>query len=181
MLDETSDASSEESPEDADVEAEMLRMMQEEVGGEDGGGAAGAAAEGDQAEGTAGGGDAGSVDEMLEQEMLRAMNEETSGPEAAVAPFAAQPAGLAEAAEGLDRLSDVDVSITVEMGGNFIPIKDILSWTRDSIVELVPEEHEPVEVLVNGKLFARGEVVVVGDTFGVRIVELLDRSEETNP
>ena len=179
MLDETSDASSEESPEDADVEAEMLRILQEKVGGEDGG--AGAAAEGDQAEGTAGGGDADSAGELLEQEMLRTMNEETSGPEAAVAPFAAQPAGLAEAAEGLDRLSDVDVSITVEMGGNLIPIKEILSWTRDSIVELVPEEHEPVEVLVNGKLFARGEVVVVGDNFGVRIVELLDRSEETNP
>ena len=81
-------------------------------------------------------------------------------------------------AEGIERISDVEVFVTVEIGGTQIPIKDIMEWTRDSIVELEPEEHDPVEVMVNGKLFARGEVVVVGDTFGVRIVELVDPREE---
>ena len=86
--------------------------------------------------------------------------------------------GAADSPEGIERLSDVDVFVTVEIGGTHIPIKDIMEWTRDSIVELEPEEHDPVEVLVNGKLFAHAEVVVVGDTFGVRIVELIDPHEE---
>ena len=80
--------------------------------------------------------------------------------------------------EGIERLSDVEVVVTVEIGGTQIPIKDIMAWTRDSIVELEPMEEDPVEVLVNGKLFALGEVVVVDDTFGVRIIELVDRPEE---
>ena len=80
-------------------------------------------------------------------------------------------------AEGIDRLSDIDVTVTVELGGNLIPIRQILTWTRGSAVELEPEENDPVDVLVNGKLFAHGEVVVVGDTFGVRILELIDQGD----
>ena len=173
----------EETPDENDVEAEMLRMMQEEIeGGEGEAGEEGdaLAAEVETGQGEEGG-DGASIDEMLEQEMLRAMEGETDDGGGAIAPYAGQlPAAAAEAPEGIERLSDIDVTITVELGGNLIPIKEILTWSRDSIVQLEPEEHEPVDVLVNGRLFARGEIVVVGDTFGVRIIELVDQPEDAS-
>lgn len=174
-----------------DVEAEMMRMMQEETGGDEGG-EDDDAAMGEEAGDGADAGDAGdagdgNIDEMLEAEMLKAMSD--PGDDAADAGDAAMGAGtaglmnfggnlLADSPEGIERISDVDVFVTVEIGGTQIPIKDIMEWTKESIVELEPEEHDPVEVMVNGKLFAQGEVVVVGDTFGVRIVQLIDPHEE---
>ncbi|MDA0749048.1 MAG: FliM/FliN family flagellar motor switch protein, partial [bacterium] len=120
-----------------------------------------------------------SVDDMLEQEMLRAMQQEDENDGGgAVMPYATSSSSSPEMAEGIDRLSDIDVTVTVALGGNLVPIKDILGWQSDSIVVLGAEEHEPVDVLVNGKMFARGEVVVVGDTFGVRIIELLNAPDE---
>ena len=68
---------------------------------------------------------------------------------------------------------DVNVKMTVELGGNRLPINDILLWGDGTMVELECMDREPVDVLVNGKLFARGEVVVVGETFGVKITELI--------
>lgn len=170
----------ENTPEEDDVEAEMLRMMQEEIGGGDA----------DSAEGTplaegAGelGGEAdglGNIDEMLEQEMLRAMQSESGDVGGAMTAFTGSQPVLSgeDLQQGIERLADVDVNVTVELGGTSIAIKDIMEWTRDSIVELEPMENDPVDVLVNGKLFARGEVVVVGDTFGVRIIELVDQPKD---
>jgi len=193
----------ENSPDEDDVEAERLRMMQEEIGGTDEGGedtgiedmAAAMAAEGGEdagmeemtaalaaegGDGGDGGDEEGSLDDMLEQEMLKAMQGDPgdSGGAGALTAFSGQAGGAVDAPEGIERLTDVDVNVTVELGGTTIAIKDIMGWTRDSIVELEPEESEPVDVLVNGKLFAKGEVVVVGDTFGVRIIELVDQPDE---
>ena len=166
----------ENTPEEKDVEAEMLRMMQEEIGGGETGDNA------DSGEIAAAiGGDGGNIDEMLEQEMLRAMQAEPSDNNSAGALSAYSGEGGSRAfvpgntPQGIERLSEVDVNVSVELGGTSHAIKDIMAWTRDSIIELEPMESDPVDVLVNGKLFARGEVVVVGDTFGVRIVELVDQ------
>ena len=158
-----------------DVEAEMLRMMQEELGGDDAEGGAEPAA----------GGDAGDVDSLLEEEMLKAMEQEGAGtsggsdPMAALSAFAGAPGGMdfGVETEGIDRLTDVEVEVTVELGENLVPIQEIMTWTSGSVVELSVEEHEAVKVLLNGSPFAMGEVVVVGDTFGVRIVHLLDPAE----
>ena len=97
-----------------------------------------------------------------------------------MAPLTGGPAGVMEEPEGMERLVDVEVNVTVELGGTLIPIKDILSWSRDAVLELEQGENTPVDVLVNGKLFAKGEIVVVADVFGVRIVELVDQPEETH-
>ena len=178
MPDEEPSDAAEETPEEADVEAEMLRMMQDEIeGGGDEEGAEGATEAAEAVE-EGGAEPAEDVDEMLEQEMLRAMEAGTDEHGGAVAPFMSQLPGLPEDLDEIERLSDIDITVTVEIGGNIIPIKDILAWSKDSVVQLEPEEHEPVDVLVNGRLFARGEVVVVGDTFGVRITELLEAPEE---
>jgi flagellar motor switch protein FliN/FliY len=74
----------------------------------------------------------------------------------------------------LTRLLGVNVKITVELGANLTPIRDVLQWDSGTLVELERLDREPVDVLVNDKLFARGEIVVVGETFGVRIIELLN-------
>ena len=185
------DETPEETPNETDVEAEMLRMMQEEIAGEDGG----EKADGEEADGEGeedafaamaaalggdgeGEGEAGNIDAMLEEEMLKAMRTDTDAASTgSMAPVGAIPIGP-EDSEGMQRLIDVEVNVTVEIGGAVLAIKDILAWTRDSIVELEPLENEPVEVLVNGKLFAHGEVVVVEDTFGIRIIEMVDQFEE---
>jgi len=156
------------------------------IGGEEGGGeeeedtfAAMTAALGGAEEGE-GGADGGNIDAMLEEEMLKAMQSDTDAASTgggAMASMGAMPIGQ-EDPEGMQRLIDIEVNVTVEIGGAVLAIKDILAWSRDSIVELEPLENEPVEVRVNGKLFARGEVVVVEDTFGVRIIELIDQPEE---
>lgn len=118
------------------------------------------------------------IEDLLEQEMLQALEEETEDEEEAISTEDNQlPTTSTETPDRIEQLSKIDVTVTVELGGNFIPIKEILSWNKDSIVKLEPEEEEPVGVLVNGKLFARGKIVVVGDTFGVRIVELVTQSD----
>ena len=159
---------------EGDAEAEMLRTMQEELGDDD------ASDTGGDGPGNDAGGD--DMDSLLEEEILKAMEQENSVSGDGADPMGAFPGGGAvadysEKAEGIERLTDVEVEVTVELGDNQIPIQDIMSWATGSIVELQPEEHNPVKVLLNGSPFAMGEIVVVGDTFGVRIVELLDPPE----
>jgi len=73
----------------------------------------------------------------------------------------------------MDALRDVEMRISVEVGGTRMPIRDILDLHPGSVVELDRLVGEPVDVLVNGHRFAVGEVVVITDTFGVRITEIL--------
>ena len=158
-----------------DLEAEMLRMMQEELGGDD---AEGGSADSGEASAPSAGTD---VDSLLEEEMLKAMEQETGDSDAggALSAFMGAPAApdYGDEAEGIEKLTDVEVEITVELGESLVPIQEIMTWATGSVVELNPEEHDTVKVLLNGSPFATGEIVVVGDTFGVRIVELLDPTE----
>lgn len=80
---------------------------------------------------------------------------------------------------GLDRLMDVNLDVTVELGRREMLIQDVLNLGHGSILELDRDASAPVDVLVNGKILARGEVVVVGDNFGVRLTSLVDGAERT--
>lgn len=73
----------------------------------------------------------------------------------------------------LDLVLDVPIEISVELGKRTIPIADILSLGPGSVIELGKAAGESLDVLVNGKLVARGEAVVVGEKYGIRIVEVL--------
>lgn len=75
-------------------------------------------------------------------------------------------------------LSEVCLPISVELGRSRMKIKEILELNPGSVVQLDKLPEEPVELLVEGKPLARGEVVVVGDRLGVRITELIYPSEE---
>jgi len=96
------------------------------------------------------------------------------------AKFAPLPQAAAHAETGsMDLLLDVQLEMTAELGRASIPIRDVLQLGPGSIVELDKLAGEPVDVLANGKLIARGEVVVVDESFGVRILELVCRADNT--
>lgn len=77
----------------------------------------------------------------------------------------------------LDLLLDIPLKVTVELGRTSRPIKDILELSSGSIIELDKLAGEPVDILVNEKLIAKGEVVVIDENFGVRVTDILSKSE----
>ncbi len=77
----------------------------------------------------------------------------------------------------IELVLDVPLQVTVELGRAKKTVKEILELSTGSIVELDKMDGEPVDILANGKLFAKGEVVVIGETFGVRVVEIVSPQE----
>jgi len=77
----------------------------------------------------------------------------------------------------LDILLDLNLSVSVELGKTTMIIKDILELGRGSIIEFDKLVSEPVDILVNGRKMAEGEVVVVDKHFGIRITTMVDPSE----
>lgn len=80
----------------------------------------------------------------------------------------------------IDFLLDIPLEITVELGRKKMPIKDLLKLGQGSVIELEKIAGEPMEILVNNKLVARGEVVVVNEKFGVRLTDIISPSERIN-
>ncbi len=87
------------------------------------------------------------------------------------APFTGGPA--APGHENIDLIMDVPLEVTVELGRTSKSIKDILEFTPGTILELNKIAGEPIDVLVNGKFVAKGEVVVIEESFGVKITEII--------
>ena len=77
-------------------------------------------------------------------------------------------------------LMDVPLQITVELGRTSKKIREILEFGQGSIIELDKLAGEPVDILVNGKSIAKGEVVVIDESFGVRITDIIHPSKEFN-
>ena len=90
-------------------------------------------------------------------------------------PLATAPVQVNEANIGL--ILDVPLQVTVELGRTKKSIKDILELSNGSIVELDKLAGEPVDIHVNGKLLAKGEVVVIDENFGVRITDIVSPEE----
>ncbi|MFC1526725.1 FliM/FliN family flagellar motor switch protein [Candidatus Latescibacterota bacterium] len=129
---------------------EMLKMMEEE---------------GDETD------DSGEdVDQMMEMEMMKAMEEE-GGAVPGAGPAAAAGGGLPA---NIERLMDVNLTVTIELGRTRKTIEAVMEYGDQSLIELDKTVGEFVDVLVNGELFARGEVVTVSENFGVRITELVN-------
>ncbi|MDR1621710.1 MAG: flagellar motor switch phosphatase FliY [Synergistaceae bacterium] len=84
------------------------------------------------------------------------------------------PKGPAGGSSAIDLIADIPVRVTVELGKTRKNISEILAISPGSVIELDKMAGEPVDVLVNGKLIARGEVVVIDENFGVRITEVLN-------
>lgn len=79
----------------------------------------------------------------------------------------------AAAAANFHLLQDVDVKLTVEIGSTTLTLRELLALGESSVIELDREADELLDVFVNGTLIGRGEVVTVGDKFGIRMTELV--------
>lgn len=98
---------------------------------------------------------------------------ETSNSDEEASSHTSQPADE----HGLEILLDIPLEISVELGRVRMLVKDVIELGSGSIVEIEKAAGEPVDVMVNGRLVARGEVVVIEDNFGVRITEILSPQE----
>lgn len=93
-----------------------------------------------------------------------------------VTPLSAPPADLTPQRGGSDTLSfvmDVPVEVTIELGRKTAKIGEVLRLGPGSILELSKANGEPLDVYVNNRLIARGEAVVVGERYGIRLTEVL--------
>ena len=82
---------------------------------------------------------------------------------------------LAEPGDNLPMLEDMPVMVQIELGHTQRTLEDAVHLGEQSLIELDRQVGEPVNVLINGKLFARGEVVTVQENFGVRLTEILSQ------
>ncbi|HRO66225.1 MAG TPA: flagellar motor switch protein FliN [Pseudobdellovibrionaceae bacterium] len=77
----------------------------------------------------------------------------------------------------LQLILDIPLRVTVELGRTKMPVSELLNLTQGSVIELSKLAGEPMEVLVNDKLIARGEAVVVNEKFGIRLTDIISTSE----
>jgi flagellar motor switch protein FliN len=77
----------------------------------------------------------------------------------------------------LDVILDIPVTISMEVGGTSITIRNLLQLNQGSVIELDRLAGEPLDVLVNGTLIAHGEVVVVNEKFGIRVTDVISPAE----
>ena len=77
-----------------------------------------------------------------------------------------------EAAGTLDLLMDVEMPVSVRFGSTSVLLRDIVAWSEGSLVEFHRSPDEPADIVVNGRVVARGAVVVVQGHYGVRITEI---------
>ena len=108
--------------------------------------------------------------------------ETPAAPEPAPAQKASFPELQAEPKSGggndqLDLVMDIPVTLSVELGRTKIQIRELLQLAQGSVVDLDRLAGEPMDVLVNGFLIARGEVVLVNDKFGIRLTDIVSPTE----
>ena len=98
----------------------------------------------------------------------------TSGVKAAPLPDLGQGAGTPAVKPNIELVKDIQVTLQVELGRTDMLIQDILELTPGKVIELDRLAGEPLDILVNGKLLAKGEVVVVDENFGVRLTSIVE-------
>ena len=106
------------------------------------------------------------------------VNAPTPAPPPAPASFPSlDGGGAAPAPKNIDFILDIPMQVTVQVGSAKMVIRELLQLGQGSVIELEKLAGEPMEVLVNNKLVARGEVVVVNEKFGVRLTDVISAAE----
>jgi len=122
------------------------------------------------------------TDQLSEEEVNAATDVEGEGEKSVPVQEFKETAGSAKkvASSGeinLDALMDVQVNLSVEIGRSKLAIKDLIQLSPGSVVELDRMVEEPLDLMVNGTLIARGEVVVVDGQFGLRLIDVVSPAE----
>ncbi|OTQ58496.1 flagellar motor switch protein FliN [Gilliamella sp. A7] len=102
-------------------------------------------------------------------------DEESVTTEAIFETLSPQPSDVKE--QDINLILDIPVNLSVELGRTKMAIKDLLNLTQGSVIALDGLAGEPLDILINGYLIAQGEIVVVGDNYGVRITDIITPSE----
>ncbi len=110
-----------------------------------------------------------------EKEMMEALAQEAAAKNAGQAPQLTGPQD-----QNLNRILDIPLVLSAQLGNTRMLIKDLLQLGPGSIVELDKLAGEPLEVLVNERLVARGEVVMVNEKFGIRLTDVISPTERVN-
>lgn len=101
-------------------------------------------------------------------------DEQAPAAKPAVFPDLGQGAGPGAAKPNIELVKDINVTLTVELGRTDMLIQDIIELTPGKVIELDRLAGEPLDIVVNGKLLAKGEVVVVDENFGVRLTSIIE-------
>lgn len=109
---------------------------------------------------------------VMQPVMMQPMVQDVNVAQAQFQPFVSMQSPLLQT-ENIDLLLDVPLEVTVELGKTSKSIKEILDFAPGTVVELNRLAGEPIDVLVNGKYVAKGEVVVIGEIFGIRITDVI--------
>lgn len=116
-------------------------------------------------------------------------HEETQQTEPVHVPVDVQPASFSEFehvsspqgdSRNLDMLLDIPLQVTVELGRTKRTVQEILALSSGAIIELDKLAGEPVDILINSKLIAKGEVVVIDENFGVRVTDIISQRDRIN-
>jgi len=122
------------------------------------------------------------TDQLSEEEVNVATDVESEGEKSVPVQEFKETAGSAKTVTSsgeinLDALMDVQVNLSVEIGRSKLAIKDLIQLSPGSVVELDRMVEEPLDLMVNGTLIARGEVVVVDGQFGLRLIDVVSPAE----
>src|ERR1700722_2375603 len=114
---------------------------------------------------------------MADEQAAKKLDE--AKPEAAAPAVAAAPVAAVDTADerNLGLILDIPLKVTVELGRTKMVVSELLNLGQGSVIELSKLAGEPLEVLVNDKLVARGEAVVVNEKFGVRLTDIISPME----
>ncbi|TAJ08717.1 MAG: flagellar motor switch protein FliN [Nitrospirae bacterium] len=104
-------------------------------------------------------------------------NQEVVQQGSAPALSSAEPRGGTATANGIDFILDIPMQVSVQLGSTRMLVRELLQLGQGSVIELDKLAGEPMEVLVNNKLVARGEVVVVNEKFGIRLTDVVSATE----
>ncbi len=111
------------------------------------------------------------------QSSLNQIKETADSPDASAA-GSMPTAGAPDVTTGLEMLGDVDLHVMVELGRTEMLVEDVLKLSSGSVVELDKLAGDPVDVYVNQRLVARGEVLVLNDNFCIRVSEIVANLQE---
>ena len=117
---------------------------------------------------------------MVEEKNKDAVEEENKAEEANKADEASADTVEKTERSGLENLrvlENIDVKLTVEVGGAEIKLRELLRINEGSVIELERLAGDPLDILANGTIIAKGEVVMIGERFGIRFTEVVDPKE----
>ena len=87
------------------------------------------------------------------------------------------PADRGDIQKNLEMLFDIPVTVSAELGRSIVKVKDLINLSTGSVIELERLAGEPVDLMVNGVVIGKGDVVVVNENFGIRITEIVCTEE----